>query len=187
MENRIYFKKETYEEYLKIKSNTDTICEYVNGIVCMSPSQSTKHQRISGNLYFELRNYFKGKTCEVFSAPYDIQLINGNEKNLVIPDISVICNKSGFTNNKYIGVPNLIIEILSPSNQSHDLITKLGLYEKYGVKEYWIVSPKNKSIIIYSLDENGHYDIFENKTIASESISSSVFADLKINMKDIFE
>ena len=187
MENRIYLKNETYVEYLKIKETAEGICEYINGIVCMSPSPSTGHQRISGNLYFELRNYFKGKTCEVFSAPYDIQLINGNEKNLVIPDISVICDKSGFTNNKYIGVPSLIIEILSPSNQSHDLITKLGLYEKYGVKEYWIVSPKNKSIIIYSLDNEGHYDIFENKTIDSEFISSSIFENLKINMKDIFQ
>ncbi|WP_373558584.1 Uma2 family endonuclease [Bacillus sp. FJAT-45350] len=60
---------------------------------------------------------------------------------IVIPDLSGICDKSGLNENRYVGVPTVIFEIISPSNQSHDLVFKLNLYMEYGVKEYWIVNP----------------------------------------------
>ena len=105
--------------------------------------------------------FLKGRSCEVFAAPYDIELYKDgiDGKKIVIPDLSVICNKDGFTENKYIGVPTLIVEILSPSNQAHDLVTKLNIYMKYGVKEYWIVNPMKESITVYTLDDNGLLDI----------------------------
>ncbi|MGG7144137.1 Uma2 family endonuclease [Clostridium nigeriense] len=73
-------------------------------------------------------------------------------------------DKSGFTETKYIGVPSLIIEILTPSNQSHDLITKLNLYMKYGVKEYWIINPMLESVTIYTLNNENMYEQLDMKT-----------------------
>ena len=103
---------------------------------------STLHQRISVNFTAEFRNYFKNKQCELFHALFDVKLKNDKEEyiNKVIPDITVICDKHGLNDKNYIGVPTLIIEILSPSNQSHNLITKMNLYQRFGVKEYWIVN-----------------------------------------------
>lgn len=175
----------TFEKFLEIQNKTTDRLEFVDGIIMMAPSPSIPHQRISGNLYFELRKYFNNKSCDVFSAPTDIELVKDDKRNLVIPDLSVICDKNGFTNNKYIGIPTLIIEILSPSNQAHDLITKMDLYMRYGVKEYWIINPMKKSLSIYALDENNEY---EQYCVLHDigNIESKAFKDLKINMKDIF-
>lgn len=175
----------TYEEFLEIQKSCNDRLEFINGVIMMSPSPSIPHQRISGNLFFELRKYLTDKSCDVFSAPTDILLIKDNEKNLVIPDLSVICDKNGFTNNKYIGVPSLMIEILSPSNQSHDLIVKLDMYMRYGVKEYWIINPMKKSLTIFALDDTGGY---EQYCVLHEigNIDSKLFPDFKISMNDIF-
>lgn len=176
----------SYEEYLKLKENSEDIIEYIDGIVYMSPSPSTKHQRISSKLHAKLYNFLEGKPCEVFHAPFDIMLKkDGLEgEKIVIPDLSVICDKSGFTDTKYIGVPTLIIEILSLSNQAHDLVTKLNLYMRYGVKEYWIVNPMLNTIILYSLNSEG---LYEQKTVKTESgvVESGYFDGFKVELEEI--
>lgn len=180
-------KKITYEEFLQIDSNTEEYLEYVDGQVYNQASPSTIHQRVSVNFTAELRNYFRNKECELFHAPFDIQLKNENEEypNKVIPDITVICDKNGLNDKNYVGVPTLIIEILSPSNQAHDLITKMNLYQRFGVKEYWIVNPKLGSIQIYALGEDRLYEqvgVYKN----NEAAVSTTFANLKVNLSDIF-
>lgn len=175
------------EEYFKMREESDKRIEYIDGVVCMSPSPSIKHQRISSNLHGLFFNYLRKKTCEVFSAPTDIELkkedIEGTR--IVIPDLSVICDKSGFTDSRYVGVPTLIVEILSPSNQSHDLITKLNLYMKYGVKEYWIVNPMLESITIYILNHEGMYEQLDMKTSIG-SVKSKVLENFTVDLESIF-
>ncbi|WP_141432325.1 Uma2 family endonuclease [Bacillus sp. 03113] len=107
------------------------------------------------------------------------------KKKVVIPDISIICEKEGFTENNYHGVPTMIIEILSFSNQSHDLVTKLNLYMKYGVKEYWIVNPILNTVIVYILDEYGGY---EQKAIVKETglIHSSILQGFYVKVDHLF-
>ena len=95
----------------------------------MSQSPSTQHKRISVKLTIEFMIFLREKSCEVIVVPYDIE-----GKKIVILDLRIICNKDGFTNNKYIRIYTLTIEILNPSNQFHDLVTKLNIYMKYGVK-----------------------------------------------------
>ena len=181
-------KEITFEEFIKLDSETDELLEYIDGVVYYQASPSIKHQRVSQKLSFELQTYFKYKDCEVFTAPIDIVLKDQNITDIkkVIPDLVVICEKSGFNENNYTGVPTLIIEILSPSNQAHDLVTKLNLYQKFGVKEYWIVNPKLNSVHIYTLDENGMYEetgIFKGKEIAE----STIFKGLSVNLENVFE
>jgi Uma2 family endonuclease len=134
-----------------------------------------------------LGNFLDGKSCEVFHAPFDIELnkdrIEGTK--IVIPDFTVICDKSEFTETRYIGVPNLIIEILSPSNQSHDLITKLNIYVNYGVQEYWIVNPMLNSVTVYSLNDKEMYDQHDMKT-ESGIITSKLLDGFRINLQEIF-
>jgi Uma2 family endonuclease len=172
------------EEYYKMREDTDKILEYIDGIVYITPSPSTKHQRISGRLHARLFNFLEGKECEVFHAPLDIELYKEeiDQNKVVIPDLSVICDKSGLGENKYIGVPDLIIEILSPSNQAHDLVVKLNLYMQYGVKEYWIVNPILNIVQIYMLNEAGQYyqaDVLKEKGFASSKILKGFCIDLE--------
>ncbi|WP_106497324.1 Uma2 family endonuclease [Lentibacillus sp. Marseille-P4043] len=174
-------------EYFQIRESNDALLEYIDGFVYMSPSPSTKHQRISSKLQIEFGNFLKGRPCEVFPAPYDIELMNEkiDGTKIVIPDISIICDKSGFTDARYVGVPDLVVEILSPSNQSHDLVTKLNLYMDYGVQEYWIVNPSLDSIMVYALNDQGMYEQHDVKTDVG-IITSKFLPGFHADLKDVF-
>lgn len=178
----------TYEEFEEKQQQTDKILEYIDGIIYMSPSPSIKHQRISSFLHGELHNSLKNSGCEVFSAPTDVMFEqnenNKNKNKRVVPDLFVTCNPENFTENEYVGAPEFIIEILSPSNKSHDLVRKLNLYMEYGVKEYWIVDPMKNRIMIYTLDENAEvqFDLVNENEIAT----SRLFENFKIETKNLF-
>lgn len=177
----------TLDEFYRLRENTDDIIEYIDGIIYMVPSPSTKHQRISMRLSSELYQFLKGKECEVFSAPFDIKLksdkISGDK--VVIPDISVICNKKGLGDNGYEGVPTVIMEILSPSNQAHDLVFKLNLYMQYGVKEYWIINPMLNTVQVYVLDENCEYEQAVVKSNVGK-VPSKTLSGFSIDLEELF-
>lgn len=176
------------EKFYEMREQTDKILEYIDGFVYMSPSPSTKHQRVSGRLQLKFGNFLVDGPCEVFAAPYDIELKKDDVEGqkIVVPDISIICDNRGFTETKYVGVPNLIVEILSPSNQSHDLITKLNLYMKYGVNEYWIVNPMLKSITVYVLNADGMYEQFDIKT-GSGKVRSNTLVGFDVDIEFVFK
>lgn len=184
----VNIKYTTLKEFFHMRENSSELMEFIDGVIYMAPSPSTKHQRISGRLYVELFNYLEGTDCEVFDAPFDIILHKDDieEDKVVIPDLAVLCDKSGLNELNYKGVPSLIVEILSPSNQSHDLVLKLNLYMKYGVKEYWIINPMLDSIQVYSLDENGGYIQKDNK-VSKGIIESKVLEGFSVDLEKIFK
>lgn len=150
------------QEFYNLREETDRLFEYVDGVVMMVPSSSTQHQRISSRLHAKLFNFFDGGDGgdgEVFHAPFDVELKGENlgGTHIVVPDLLVICDKKGLTDNKFVGAPEMIIEILSPSNQAHDFGFKLNLYMQAGLKEYWIVNPMLSIIQVYELDQHGQY------------------------------
>ncbi|WP_059105699.1 Uma2 family endonuclease [Shouchella shacheensis] len=174
-------KPDSFEEFHKLKQETDDLLEFIDGVVCMSPSPSIRHQRISAKLHRKLMEATDDSGCEALAAPLDIVLSKKtfDEEHYVIPDLSVICDKTGFTETKYMGVPELIMEIISPSNASHDLVLKLGLYQKYGVKEYWIVDPLNNKVLRYRSDET--YRVAEKG-----SIQSNVVQGFQVEVEELF-
>ena len=180
-------KQISINDYFEIREKSEELLEYIDGIVYMSPSPSTKHQRISRKLLIKFDQFLDGRPCEVFHAPFDIELQNENMEGtkIVIPDLCVICDKSGFTESRYIGVPTLIVEILSPSNQSHDLITKLNLYMNARVNEYWIVNPMLHSVTVYSLNEERMYEQHDMKTEGG-NITSKCLEGFSVDLKEIF-
>src|SRR6185295_13771701 len=110
----------------------------------MTPAPSTKHQRIIGELYRMLGNFLEGKKCEVFVAPFDVRLSEHNASdfevfNVVQPDISIFCDEKKIDEKGAKGAPDFVVEILSPSTSKKDLSRKLLLYQKFKVKEYWII------------------------------------------------
>lgn len=177
----------SFEQFLEIDSKSDNLMEFIDGKIYLQASPSTTHQRISRRLSTIFDIYFSDKECEPFVAPYDIILKNDAKalKSKVIPDLSVICDKSGLNDKNYLGVPALIVEILSPSTAWIDISKKLELYQSFGVKEYWIVSPKNNNVQLFNLNDQVFYD---EPTIyyKDEIVSSNIFNNLNVNLKDIF-
>ncbi|MDL1964323.1 MAG: Uma2 family endonuclease [Deltaproteobacteria bacterium] len=151
----------TYKDYLTWNDNERW--ELIKGVAYnMAPAPSVNHQRVSMELGRQFANFLSDKPCEVFSAPLDVRLPEPNEKdedteNVVQPDMVVVCDSSKLDKKGCKGAPDLIIEIVSPASASIDNIKKMNLYEKNGVKEYWIVHPIYKIVTIYKIMENGLY------------------------------
>jgi len=193
-------KKYTYKDYCSWPE--DERWELIDGVAYnMSPAPTSRHQEISGELYFRIKRFLKNK-CRIFSAPFDVFLPIfpiESEKTIdtvVQPDISVICDSSKIIEKGCMGAPDLIVEILSPSTSKRDLNEKFGLYERVGVKEYWVVDPGNKYIRIFHLisegENSGKYDDGtlippadwrEKDTIAE----SAVLEGFKVDVKELFD
>ncbi len=124
-----------------------TLAEVINGNLYMSSSPTTNHQRILRRLSTTLSDWVESKKMgEIFIVPYDVYI--DEQVHVVQPDIVFIpSSKSVFIQSDgFHGVPDLIVEILSPGNVRHDTEIKKELYERFGVKEYWIVNPDTKEV-----------------------------------------
>jgi Uma2 family endonuclease len=138
-----------------------TLAEIIEGNLIMSPGVKTSHQRIHKRLFSQLATGVEdGNFGEFWYAPHDVFL--DEHSNVVQPDLYVISNEQlRFVEEDGVHCsPILIIEILSPSNRKHDIVTKKALYEKFGVKEYWIIDPKTKQSTGYLL-KDGIYNLLE--------------------------
>ncbi|WP_297423166.1 Uma2 family endonuclease [Clostridium sp.] len=175
----------TYKDYLTYNENERI--EIIDGeIINMSPALGRIHQKIITEILGELRNYIKSNnsSCEVYPAPFDVILKNDDEevlnsKNIVQPDISLICDKNKLTDKGCTGSPDMIVEVVSPFNPRNDYIKKLNLYEQFKVKEYWIVNPMRKTILVYILTDIG-YDAPMSYTF-QDSIKVNIYGNLEID------
>lgn len=169
-------KKFSLSDFDKMETKDENNYELVDGIVFMSPRPSAKHQGVMGNLYLEIGNSLKGKSCRVFT---EIELEYKN--NVLIPDISVICGLENTDFQRYKKAPEIVIEILSPSSRYMDTFTKLIKYELLGVKEYWIVDPEKEIVTIYNFEVKTNVNFSKN-----DKLVSAVFNELEIDLNDIF-
>lgn len=182
-------KKVSYAEFMEIYENTELRLEYINGEIVLLASPSTLHQEISGNLYIHLRAYLSGKKCKVFYAPFDVHFYKKDldTPDVMQPDLLIACDldEAVNENDRYMGTPTLCVEILSKSTRSKDMVDKLNTYMLSGVREYWIVDPDKRSVIVYSFKD---YDIDEYAAYKlSDTLQSYFFEGLEISVDDIFE
>ncbi|MDD3050064.1 MAG: Uma2 family endonuclease [Candidatus Cloacimonetes bacterium] len=182
-ENKDY----TYADYLTFPDE-DRV-EIIDGVVYdMSPAPRPIHQEYSINLQSIIWNYLKDKRCKIYPAPFDVRLSESEKdfeiRNVVQPDISVICDTSKIDDKGCKGAPDWIIEILSPSTASKDIKEKFKLYEKYGVKEYWIVEPSGLFVQVFVLNY-GKYEFRGNFT-SLDYLTPTIFEDLKIDLAEVF-
>jgi Uma2 family endonuclease len=186
MANTAKSKIYTYVDYLAYPEGERI--EIIEGhIYNMSPAPSRIHQEIITELLFKIRQYIESNNgpCKIYSAPFDVILKNDteeniNSKNIVQPDISVICDKNKLTEKGCTGSPDMIIEVVSPFNPSSDYVRKLNLYEQFKVREYWIVNPIRKTVLVYVLAKNNQYEAPESYTF-KDKIKVSIYDDLEID------
>lgn len=171
----------TEEDYNNLPENVRA--ELIDGQLYYMSAPSRIHQEILMALSAFIHDYIRSKngSCKVYPAPFAVKLFDDRE-TIVEPDISVICDPWKLTDRGCNGAPDWIIEIVSPSNSSHDYIRKLNLYADAGVREYWIVNPMNQSIYVYILDSDhftAAYYTFQDK------IRVSIYDDLWIDFKEL--
>lgn len=179
-------KKYTYKEFLEITKDVER-AEFIDGEIILQSTPTLQHQNIIGNLLFEFKKYFNNKNCKPFIAPFDIILQKENEETRrVQPDLFVLCGEVDITKNELNRVPSLVVEVVSPSNASDDYIKKLNLYMKFGVKEYWIVSPKNKNVHVFVYNEEN--EVYNEPIIyyKDDIVNSSLFEGLSMPLKSLF-
>jgi Uma2 family endonuclease len=175
-------KEWTVSDYLML-GEMNTPCQLINGELIMSPSPTTLHQRVSRKLFKVLDEYGNG-FGEVFYAPIDLYVDN---KNVFQPDLIYISknNKHIVTHRGIEGVPDLVVEITSPSNTFYDRNAKKKKYLEFGVKEYWIVDPINQTLEIY-LNNQPDPEASQLNLIGEGKVTSTVLPSLQFDLKSIF-
>lgn len=178
-------KKVTYDEFLKIVRESENRYEYIDGQVYLLASPKFRHQMIVAKIFSGLLSWFNNSECQPLTSPFDVTLYKDNKANVVQPDLLVICDQENIEEDgSYKGFPTLVVEVLSESSRSKDIIQKMDLYMHGGVAEYWIVNPFSEEVNIYLFKKNQVENIltFKKKEIAE----SFVFQGLKIDLKEVF-
>lgn len=161
--------------------------EIIKGEAVMMAPPTRIHQEISFEIGRQLGNYLEGKRCKVYLAPFGVRLFENEEDapedvdTLVEPDISVVCDKDKLDKYGCKGAPDMIVEVLSPSTLRHDRFVKLGLYQRAGVRELWLVDPGTQSVQVFLLDSTGAFRIYEDyekKDIAKVNVLDGCFIEL---------
>ena len=168
----------------------DTRAELIDGEIFMMSAPSWRHQEICGELFFRLRTYLEGKRCKAIYAPLDVRLFaqegDGPEDvdTVVQPDVFVVCDPEKLDDSGCRGAPDMVIEVLSPSSARQDRYVKYLLYQRAGVKEYWIVDPENQTVAVHLLEDG----IFGSPMIYTRSAVVPVESldDCRIDLGEIF-
>ncbi|MDR2183932.1 MAG: Uma2 family endonuclease [Clostridiales bacterium] len=173
--------------------------ELIDGIWYMAPRPDFGHFSIGRNLFRNFDRHLRGKKCQAFFEGLEVHL---SKDDIYIPDFMVVCNPDIIKQRGIFGAPDLVVEVLSPRSSKRDKILKFNAYEKHGVKEYWIVDTKNKSIEVYLLKDgkfkaDNMYIIYteseieemtdEEKAAIEYKFKASLFDDFTIDIREVFE
>lgn len=187
----------SYREFLELTENSEQRYELIDGVVYLPAAPVFRHQKTLGLLHLLLVDFIgESDTCTPVLAPFDIRLVrepvrrkrepDEDDLNVVQPDLVVICDYRKDLNEKdqYWGVPDLAIEILSPSSRSKDSIKKVDLYMESGIKECWIVDPVNRSVTVHAFQD---FELVESRTaLAGRPVESVCFPGLMVEAERVF-
>lgn len=173
--------------------------ERIDGkLIMMVPRPSVDHSQVASNIYYLFARYLHGKTCRPFADGVDLYL---DDKNKFVPDFMVVCDPDKVRPDGVHGTPDLVVEVLSPGTMGNDRTRKKDAYARCGVREYWIVSPGDKSVEQYLLRDgdltlSAIYAVHpdwqlaqmseEERAAVAESFRCILFDDLDIHLKDVF-
>ncbi len=147
----------TYADYLTWPD--DVRYELIDGVAYpMSPAPTLDHQDVVGEIYYQLRQVLGDQPCRAYVSPVDVRVPRANEDDadidtVVQPDVLVICDRAKTDRRGVRGGPDFVVEVLSPGTASHDHVRKRRVYERAGVREYWLVHPVDRILTIYRLEQ----------------------------------
>ncbi|MBR2215610.1 MAG: Uma2 family endonuclease [Selenomonadaceae bacterium] len=167
--------------------------ELIDGEYMLAPAPGEGHNDVMANILVKFRVYLRGKPCRAYGDNVDVFL---DEKNIFQPDVSIVCDRSKIKANGIHGAPDLVVEILSLSTKKNDRGKKFKAYERFGVKEYWIVDPVLRQVEVYHNSAEGFildnvyavkdpvrdFDVEEPPT----QIKVSLYEDLVVDVQEIF-
>lgn len=180
----------SYADYLKWPE--DERWELIDGVAYdMSPSPTRQHQWILVNLIRYFSQFFKDKPCEPYIAPLDVRLPDNAEDDesriytVVQPDLFVVCDRDKLDDKGCVGAPDFVVEILSPGTALKDMREKRRLYERHGVKEYWIVHTRDDIVEVFTRGDN---NMFTASTVYGKDdlIKPVIFPDLEVPLTEVF-
>jgi len=177
-----YKKLYTFADYLTWDDNPRY--ELIDGVPFLMSSPTWQHQAILGNLHGKIWPFLQDKPCKVFFAPFDVRLAKDTTDDTVVqPDLVIICDKSIMMKTGCQAAPDMVVEILSPSTSSKDTTLKLELYQRTGVREYWIINPESKLVLVYLL-ENGKYVVKPYRE--NEKVPIHILDGFEIDLAEVF-
>jgi Uma2 family endonuclease len=177
----------TYADYKDWELAVGERYELVYGEAFAMAGPNTRHQAILRELFGQFYNYLRGKPCQVFVSPYDVRLFyeeDESDDTVVQPDIMVVCDKNKIGPEGCRGAPDLVIEILSPSNTAIEMERKFSLYQEAGVLEYWIVDSKNNILRVHCFRD---YAVLTNKYKSPDMVPVAVLPGFSIALEQVFE
>jgi Uma2 family endonuclease len=179
----------TYADYLLWQFEERV--ELLRGRIAQMAAPSRLHQKISGNLYRILSNATWRSPCEVYMVPFDVRLPHYSQKKnkevqtVVQPDLCVICDPEKLDDRGCIGAPDLMVEVISPGNSKREMRDKFEIYREAGVREYWIISPIEKTVQVYQLNEADQY-IGLRPFVDDDVLTTPVIPGLTIDLSEVF-
>jgi len=173
----------TYDDYAALPDDGRRY-EIVKGVLVMTPAPSPEHQDIVGEIFSALRTHIKlAGLGRVFTGPIDVDL---GPKNVYQPDLVVVLNThlDRVAEKKIIGAPDLVVEVASPSTAAYDRLTKYEKYAHAGIREYWMVKPKSRSVEVLVLEgrEYRSLGIFRGE----QTLPSRIVPDLPVGVERFF-
>ena len=175
----------TYADYKSWELGETERFEIIYGEAYAMSAPNEQHQLILGELFSQFHAFLRGKPCKVFPAPYDVRLFyqeDESDDTVVQPDISVVCGEKKRGIEGCRGAPDLVIEILSPSNNAIEMDRKFKLYQKAGVREYWVVDPENNGLTVFHFGETPGFFIYKS----TDTVPVAAFPGLNINLEQVF-
>lgn len=180
----------TYADYLTWE--IDHMVELIKGKVFRQAAAAPRriHQEVSGKIFAKLYTLLERKECKVYAAPFDVRLPVKSRKHedintVVQPDICVICDPEKLDDLGCVGAPDLIMEILSPSNNKKELQNKYEVYEESGIKEYWIIHPYEKTLLVYTLTDRKY--VPSKLFTLGDRVPSQCIQGFVLDLDELFE
>ena len=173
----------TLEDYLALPEGVRV--ELIDGVFYDMAAPTSPHTYVASDIREVFKAYVKANKgqCVPFVAPTDVQL-DCDDKTVVQPDVMIICDRSKITKPRIVGAPDLVVEVLSPSNWSHDMVRKLKKYKKAGVREYWIVNLEEQYVLVYEFTKSD----FPTEYDFDDEVPVGIWdGKCKVNFREIYE
>lgn len=180
----------TYADYASWPE--DQRYELIDGVAYAMTGPNRRHQEIVGELHRQIANALQDSPCRVYLAPFDVRLPKGEEADeqidtVVQPDLSVFCDRGKLDDKGARGAPDWVIEVLSPATAGHDHILKRRVYERAGVREYWLVHPTDRIVTVYWLTDGqyGRPDVYELAGTTASRLLPEIAIDWDRALRDL--